>query len=161
MAVESDGAKGSRVPTRGDLRRIADSLNSHGVRYAIIGGFAMFHHGLLRATQDIDLLVDPTPENVERIRQALSILEDAASMDLAPDDVERYTVVRVADEVVVDLLGQACGVRLADVLDEIEVEELDGVEVRYLSARALLRTKQTVRPKDAIDRRYLEQFLNR
>jgi len=67
--------------------------------------------------------------------------------------------VRVADEVVVDLMASACGVSLADVADEIETGEIAGEPVRFLSAAALLRTKQTIRPKDVPDRLYLERLL--
>jgi hypothetical protein len=110
---------------------------------------------------DIDLLVDPSPENVERIRQALSILEDQASLEVDPTDVQSYTVVRIADEVVVDLLAEACGVRLADVEGQIEMAEVLGVPVPYLSASVLLLTKRTIRPKDAFDRQFLERLIQR
>lgn len=159
MVEESDGEKVPRAPTREDLVRIARSLDAHGARYAVIGGFAVIHHGYQRTTADIDLLVDPAPENVERIRQALCVLEDQASLQVEPTDVQEYTVVRVADEVVVDLLGRACGLALADIEAGVEVAELDGVPVRYASAADLIRLKQTIRPKDAVDRLFLEELL--
>jgi hypothetical protein len=159
VADQATGKPQPRVPTRQDLVRIARSLNDHGVRYAIIGGMAMIHHGFARGTVDIDLLVDPAAENVERIRQALAILEDRASLDVRPSDLADYTVVRVADEVVVDLLAAACGVSFDEVAGECEVEEIDGVAVRFLNAAALLRTKQSIRDKDAVDRRFLEEAL--
>lgn len=65
----------------------------------------MIHYGYARATMDIELLVRPDPENIERIRRTLSILEDHAVLDVKPDYISRYDVVRAADEVVIDLLG--------------------------------------------------------
>lgn len=159
MADEATGQPQPRVPTRQDLVRIARSLNDHAVRYVVIGGMAMIHHGFARGTGDIDLLVDPSPDNVERIRQALAILEDHASLEVRPSDLADYAVVRVADEVIVDLLAAACGVKYDDVADQCELEEIDGVAVRFLAADALLRTKQSMRDKDAVDRRFLEQIL--
>jgi len=158
----ADGAKGPqapRAPTQDDLRRIARGLNAHGVRYAVVGGFAMAYHGLARSTEDIDLLVDPAPDNVERIRRALSVLADRAVLEVEPGDLERYEVVRVADEVIVDLMASACGVSLADVEADVETAPVGGEPVRFLSARSLLRTKQTLRPKDAPDRAHLERVL--
>lgn len=70
----------------------------------------MIAHGAGRFTNDIDLLVDDDPVNVRRVKSALSVLVDNAAADVADDDVRRHVVVRVADEVVVDLLGRACGV---------------------------------------------------
>jgi hypothetical protein len=134
-------------------------LNEHGVRYAVIGGFAVMHHGFARATSDIDLLLDPSPDNVERLRSALSILEDQAVLEVRPNDLADYGVVRVADEVVIDLMPAAAGVTLADVGEDIDTAEVDGVAVPYLGARSLLRTKQTLRDKDVLDRGFLEALL--
>jgi len=159
LADKGSGPLLSRAPTESDLVRIARSLNAEGVSYAVIGGFAMIHYGYVRATMDIDLLVRPEPENIERIRRALSILEDKAVLDVRPDDVKQYNVVRVADEVVIDLLAQACEVTLTDVAAEIEMEVVHGVAIPFLSPKALLMTKQTPRDKDALDRLFLQELL--
>ena len=159
MDDETGGEKRARVPTVADLARIARSLNEEGVRYAVIGGFAIIHHGLARATNDIDLLVDPSPENVDRVRRALAVLEDRAALDVRPDDVAHYNVVRIADEIVVDLIGSAAGVTFGDLEDSIEHGEIEGVRVPYPAPAALLRTKQTVRDKDVVDRQFLEALL--
>ncbi len=149
-----------RIPTREDLVRIAKSLNQQGVRYVVIGGLAMLYHGLARATTDIDLLVDPSPENVQRIRLALSFLEDKAVLEVNPTDLETYTIVRVADTVIVDLLASACGVSFEMVETECEITEIDGVTIPFLSARALLQTKRSIREKDHLDCYFLEELLH-
>jgi hypothetical protein len=100
-----DGALESRPPTLNDLVCLCRLLNQEGARYVVIGGMAIIQAGFVRATEDIDLLVDAAPENVQRVRRALSALPDGAARDLTDDDVQRYTVVRVADEIVVDLPG--------------------------------------------------------
>ena len=110
-----------RDPESGDLLRICASLNRVGARYVVIGGMAMVLHGFNRGTEDIDLLVDRTIENIARLREALSILPDNAVREVRDTDVEEYGVVRVADEVVVDLMGSACGIRFE------EAESVDSV----------------------------------
>ena len=145
-----------RPPTLDDVRRICRALEEAGARYVLIGGFAVILHGGLRTTKDIDLLVDPAPENVERLKQALSILEDRAGEDVGPDDLERYTVVRVADEVMVDLLASACGVTWSEARPVARRVDLDGVPVVVADRETLIRTKRTVRPSDAADRAWLE-----
>lgn len=145
-----------RPPTVDDVRRICRALDEAGARYVLIGGFAVILHGGLRTTKDIDLLVDPSPENVERLKQALSILEDQAVRDVEAHDLEVYTVVRVADEVMVDLLASACGVTWSEAQARAKRIDLEGTAVVVADRQTLIRTKQTVRPSDAADRAWLE-----
>lgn len=150
-----------RTPTLDDLRRICSSLEEQGARYVLIGGFAVILHGGERTTKDIDLLVDADPQNVERVKRALSILEDNAAAEIEPGDLERYTVVRVADEVMVDLLASACGVTWEDAHRSAERIDLGGVSLVLADVETLIRTKQTVRPSDAADRAWLGALLDR
>ena len=104
----------AREPQVEDLVRICRALNDAGARYILIGGFAVIAHGGARTTKDIDLLVDASPDNVTRVKQALRILEDRAIDQVDDTDIARYTVVRVADEIVVDLMALACGINYTD-----------------------------------------------
>ena len=81
----------AREPQIEDLAKIARALNESGARYVLIGGFAVIALGGTRTTKDIDLLIDPSRENVARVKQALRILEDHAVDDVADGDVARYT----------------------------------------------------------------------
>jgi predicted nucleotidyltransferase len=149
----------AREPQVEDLVRICRALNERGARYLLIGGFAVIAHGGARTTKDIDLLVDASPENVARVTLALRVLEDNAADEVADTDVAQYTVVRVADEVVVDLMARACGVDYAEAAKDAETLTIDGVSIPVASLKTLIRTKDTVRPSDAVDRRYLEELL--
>lgn len=151
----------SRQPRPEDLTKICAALNREEARYILIGGFAVIAHGLERPTKDIDFLIDAAPDNIERIKRALSILPDNAVREIQPGEIERYDVIRVADEVVVDLLSKACGVTWREAARESEVLELDGVEIPIAGIEMLIRTKQTVRPHDAADREFLEHLLRR
>jgi hypothetical protein len=150
----------SREPQIEDLARIGHALNAAGARYLLIGGFAVIARGGARTTKDIDLLIDPAPDNVARIRQALGILADKAVNDVADDDVARYAVVRVADEVVIDLMASACGVDYAAAVTDAQTLTLNGVAIPTPSLETLIQTKDTLRPSDIADRRYLEALLN-
>lgn len=145
-----------RPPTVDDVRRICRALEDAGARYVLIGGFAVIIHGGERTTKDIDLLVDPEPDNVARLKKALSVLEDDAAAEIELDDLKRYAVVRVADEVMVDLLRAACGVTWAEARGSAKIVDLDGTRVVVADKRTLIRTKQTIRPSDAADRAWLE-----
>jgi predicted nucleotidyltransferase len=158
---DQDAAAYARAPEPEDLVRICRALNDAGARYVLIGGFAVLAHGASRFTKDIDLLVDDAPENIARVKQGLAILADNAAADVADDDVRTYTVVRVIDEVIIDLMGRACGFSYADVAADLEWHDMAGVRVPVASPAALVRTKDTYRPQDAIDRSFLQQVLER
>ena len=149
----------AREPQIEDLVRICRALNAAGARYILIGGFAVIAHGGARTTKDIDLLVDAAADNVARVKQALRILEDRAVDEVADTDVARYTVVRVADEVVVDLMGLACGIDYARAAQDAMSLTFDDVVIPVASPATLILTKNTLRPSDAADRRYLEELL--
>ncbi len=151
----------SRQPRPEDLGKICEALNREGARYILIGGFAVIARGLERPTKDIDLLIESSTENVERVKRALSILPDNAVQEVQAEELERYDVIRVADEVVIDLMTKACGVTWSDAMRDSEILKLDGVEIPIASIETLIRTKQTVRPHDAADREFLEQLLRK
>ena len=56
---------------RDELVRVLRAFEAAGLEYVLIGGTAMGFHGLVRATEDVELFIRATPENVERLRQAL------------------------------------------------------------------------------------------
>ena len=58
----------------GDLERTLAALEEARVRYLVVGGVAVVLHGHLRATADLDLVVQLTPDNVERAMGALQRL---------------------------------------------------------------------------------------
>jgi hypothetical protein len=156
---EPDDDRYARAPEPEDVVRICRALNQAEARYLLIGGFAVVAHGAGRFTKDIDLLVDDAPANVARVRQALSVLADNAASEVGDEDVRRHVVVRIADEVIVDLMGRACGVGYAEAAGDAETLERDGVPIRVASPRTLIRLKDTPRPQDALDRAFLEGVL--
>ena len=155
----SDDAASARAPEPEDVARICRALNHAGARYLLIGGFAVIAHGAGRFTKDLDLLIDDAPDNVARVRQALSVLADNAAADVADLDVRTHTVVRVVDEVIIDLMGRACGIAYCEAIADAETREIDGVSIPIASPATLIRTKNTYRPQDAIDRAFLEGVL--
>jgi hypothetical protein len=101
-----------RTPEEDDLAKLCASLNAQGARYLIVGGLAMNHQGFLRATEDIGLLLEKSRANQAKVLKALEVLPDRAVREVDANDLDEYIVVRVADEIVVDLMLSACGVTL-------------------------------------------------
>jgi|SRR5437660_5085635 len=159
MDPENADAAESRPPTLADLLLLCRSLNAQGAKYVIVGGFAVNYHGLTRATMDIDLLVESSVDNQVRVKKSLEVLPDKAVLQIANDDLNDFVVIRVGDEVVVDLMAAACGVTYDDAVRDVETVTIEAVRIPFVSAATLLRMKQTYRSKDEADRLYLERLL--
>lgn len=99
-----------RPPEQTDLVALCRALNEQGARYLVVGGMAVIQQGYLRATEYIDLLLDKSEQNIEHVSKALEILPDKAIREMEPGDLEKYTVVRVADAIIVDLMLSTCGI---------------------------------------------------
>ena len=140
------------------IERLPDLLNALGsedVEYVLFGGQAINLHGILRYTDDIDLFVNPTAQNVERLRRALRRLWDDPSIDeiRAEDLAGDYAVVRYGtpDNFYIDLVA-----RLGEAFSfpDIESEWMDrsGVRIRIATPRMLYRMKKdTARLIDRAD----------
>jgi len=136
-------------------------LNEAGANYVVIGGWAIIQHGYGRTTTDIDLIVDASPKNFERIKKAMLGLPDGAINEVQPGDLDQYVVIRVADEYVVDLMKAACGIEYAEASKAVVMATLKGVPIPFGTPELLLRTKQTYRDKDSADRDYLRDLINK
>ena len=120
---------------------------------------AIIQQGFLRATEDIDLLLERSHANQRRVLKVLEILPDKSVKELAETDLDEYLVVRVADEIVVDLRLSARRVTYDEVVDDMEIRVIEGVSIPFASASMLLKMKQTYRDKDIPDRIFLEEKL--
>jgi len=155
MVNQNDGPKESRPPTLEDLVELCRELNKRKARYIVIGGMAMLQHGFVRATEDIDLLIDSSLENEKAVIEALSQLPDAAAKELHPGEIGRYEVIRVADEIVVDLMNKACSTEYAEASKGIVKVTIHGVTIPFASVDLMIQLKRSPRPKDQMDLEYL------
>ena len=126
---DSHNGEYSRTPVIEDVISLCDSLNKAEAAYIVIGGIAVILHGFGRGTKDIDLLVDASDENIRKIKKALSILPDNAISQIQDDEVRQYSVVRIADEVVIDLMAKACGLDFQEAKQGIEWRDIRGVRI--------------------------------
>ncbi len=131
------------------------ALEAAAVDDVLIGATAMGFHGVVRATEDVDMLVRAAPENIERLRAALraAFAGDPEIEDIRTDDLPGdYPAVRYyppAGDLYLDVmtrLGEVAGFESV----EAETRRVDGVRVRVAAPAALHRLKKgTLR---AIDR---------
>ena len=148
-----------RPPEDRDLITVCRELNGHGAKYLVVGGMAIIQQGFLRATEDIDLLVQRSDENRRAIVRALEMLPGKSAREITERDFKDYTVVRVVDDLMIDLMMSACGISYEDAIRDAEVVTLEGVPIPFASAETLWRMKQTYRDKDEVDRVFLRRLL--
>lgn len=138
------------------LTRACDLLNRHGVKYVVIGGWAINIHGYERATRDIDLIVETSAENISKIKQALSSELPEACAELSLDDVEQNVVVRMVGEaIIVDLMGKVGDMDYEKAAKDVFFEDVAGVKIPIASLEAMLHLKSGVREIDKKDYLFL------
>lgn len=149
----------ARPATVDDLKLLLSALNKHGVEYVLIGGYALYALGYQRGTVDIDLMLSPTREQGERTKNALLVLPDGVAREIDPNWFVEGETIRVADAFVVDLMFNACGETYESLKPYSITIDFEGIPVRTLNIEGLLKTKQTTREKDKLDRTVLERAL--
>jgi hypothetical protein len=154
----------TRPATWDDVKRLAQLLEEHSVKWALIGGYAIAAHGFVRVSEDVDILVEPSPENARRWITAMAQLPDGATRELVgQEDIferEGQHAVRVNDEFTIDVMPSACGHGWAELERFIERRELDGVSLPLLGLRGLLLTKEGLRDRDRADAAVLKAALD-
>ena len=157
--MNGPGQDNARPASVDDLKLLLRALNDHGVDYLLIGGYALYALGYQRGTTDINIMLRPTREQGERVKQALLLLPDKVSEELMPEWFTEGETIRVADAFVVDLLFSACGETYESLLPYAVTIDFENIPVRTLNLEGLLKTKQTSRDKDKLDRVILERAL--
>jgi hypothetical protein len=149
------------TPSQQDLfLKLLWRFQEEGVDYVLIGGQAVRLNGYLRATEDVDLLLKPGRVNGEKIIRALSFL--SSSKELQPEWFESTTDevenIRIADDLIVDLLFAANGQTIESVRKHIRQLRVESVTVNVLNIDGLMLTKTDYREKDKLDKLMLEKL---
>lgn len=142
------------------LLKVCKLLNEHHVRYLVVGGHACILHGLVRTTEDVDILVEESRDNYQRIIAALSELEDHAARELQVDDFDKHIVIKVADEVEVDISRRAWTVDFREAKPNARQVVIENVMIPYLGLKDLMKSKATYRDKDRWDIQKLRELNN-
>jgi Nucleotidyl transferase AbiEii toxin, Type IV TA system len=151
---------------RDEIIRVLRAFDEAGLEYVLIGASAMAFHGLVRATEDLDLFIRATAENVERLRAALREaynndpnIDEISSSDLLGE----YPALRYhppTGDMYFDVLTRLGEVASFETV-ETEIKEVDGARVKVATPRALYRLKKgTIRPQDHADAAMLRERFN-
>ncbi len=143
------------------LLQLLSRFSSEGVDYVLVGGQAVRLNGYLRATEDVDVLVRAGRDNGERIIRALSFLDSSKELDpewFVPAPDGNPDNIRVADELLIDLLFSANGHSYEAVQPWVRQIEIEGTSIKVLNIDGLLMTKTDYREKDLLDKLMLARI---
>jgi predicted nucleotidyltransferase len=141
-----------------DFKEFIRSLNNNGVRYLVIGGYAVGFHGHPRYTKEIDIWIGLDAENAANIMKSLEQF-GFASLGLQESD---FTT---PDQIIqlgyppnrIDLITTTPGVDFDDCYPSRVQAEIDGIQVNFIDMENLKRNKQAVgRHQDLADIENLE-----
>jgi predicted nucleotidyltransferase len=136
-----------------DFKEFLKLLNSHQVKYLLIGGYAVGYYGYARATQDMDVWIAADPENADRIVRALADFGFQTS-ELSPRlFLEGHNIVRMGlPPMRIEVLTKISGVGFDESYDERIAGNIDGVDVTLISLAKLKINKRAAgRHKDLDD----------
>ena len=141
-----------------DFKRFVQSLNDNGVRYLIVGGYAVALHGHPRYTKDLDVWIERSPANADSVLRALAqfglgTLALTQEDFLLPDGIVQlgYPPSRI------DLINQCSGVDFAQCYSHRIEVEVDGVQVMCINLDDLRANKKASgRHQDLADLENLE-----
>lgn len=140
-----------------DLREFIELLSALDARFVIVGAFAVAYHGYFRYTSDIDLFIDSSDENAERVSNAVQQF-GFGDLNLTKQDFAKE------DQVIqlgvspnrLDLMTFLSGVTFDEVWASREYGNLDGLNVAFISKELLKRNKLACgRLQDLADAQYL------
>lgn len=146
-----------------DLINFWKSLNQYGVKYIMVGGFAVNLHGFTRTTNDIDLWLQEEINNRKSLGKAL---EQFGYGELSFEElnfVPGWTDFYIGSGIRLDILTTMIGLEnttFEEALSSASIAQIQNVKVPFLHINQLIKNKKAAnRPKDIIDVIELEKII--
>ncbi len=136
----------------GPFASVLAALSRAEVRYLVVGGIACALNGFVRATEDVDLLVDREPENLRRLLGALAAFGEGHARELRVEDfADEEGSVRLVEDFPIDMFTRMGGKRYADLLPHRKLSPGDP-PIPFVDVEGLILLKQkSPRPQDQLD----------
>ena len=139
------------------LQAVFASFQSHDVKYVIIGGIAAVLHGVPRATFDLDILIEASPDNVKRLLDALLEAQLGTAALTTPENVLANEITVFNDRVRIDVQTSTPGLIFEEAWRNRETMNYQGQAFYVVSVQDLIASKRAAgRAVDLEDVRMLE-----
>ncbi len=142
-----------------DFVELLQAFAENRVRFLVVGAYALAFHGRPRATGDLDLWVEPSPENAGRVFQALRNFGAPLSQVTETDFATAGTVFQIGlPPRRIDLLTALSGLSFAEAWSDHIHDRLGPCEVDFLGRASFIKNKRAAgRPQDIADVHSLEK----
>jgi len=128
-----------------DFKEFVQSLNDNSVRYLVIGGYAVAFHGHPRYTKDLDVWIELSQANAERMINALEQFGFAALGLQEKDFLDPNQVIQLGyPPYRIDILTELVGVDFENCYAEKITTTIDGVQVNFIGLKNLKENKKAV-----------------
>jgi hypothetical protein len=134
------------------------ALNAAGARYLVIGGVACILHGHVRATKDVDILIERTLDNARRVLEGLEGVGYGFAREWLPEELLRKPITVIGDDPAVDIFTVAWSVKYDDAIARSSTVDGGGVKIPLVGLDDLIASKRTGRPQDTADIAVLEEI---
>ena len=132
-------------------------LSKHKVKYVVIGGIAAVLHGVPRATFDLDILIEATPSNAQRLLDALLEAKLGTASLISANELLAHEITIFKDRVRIDVQTTTPGLRFEDAWQNRETMEYQGQTFYVVSRDDLIASERASgRTVDLEDARLLE-----
>jgi hypothetical protein len=147
-----------------DFLEFIDSLNTKGVKYILVGGYSVVIHGYPRTTGDLDIWVDCSRDNYQKIKLAFDSFR-LPVFDMSLDnflDTAKFDVFRFGrPPVAIDIITKLKGLSFDQAWTRVQSRSFEGVSINYIHFQDLLKAKKAAgRPKDINDLENLDKGNN-
>jgi len=147
----------AKIELHPDFKDFLRLLNSHNVRYLLVGGYAVGYHGYPRATGDMDIWIEMSEYNSKRVASAFrdfGMPDEIISEDIF---LEKNKVIRIGvPPVRLEVITSASGVDFNECYSNREVFEIDGIPINFITLQDLKKNKRAAgRHKDLEDIEHL------
>lgn len=138
--------------------QVCAALNRSGAKYLVIGGVACILHGYVRATTDVDILIERTPENAEKVLEALATVGYGFAREWSAEEILKRPITLIGDDPAVDVFTVAWKVKYDTAASRSSTVDVGGVRIPLIGLDDLIETKRTGRLQDAADIEVLEEI---
>lgn len=142
-----------------DFIDFLELCNKHQVKYLVIGGYAVSIHGYPRYTKDLDVCIESSEENAEKMVQVINDF-GLGSLKLTREDfLKKNFVTQLGYEPLrIDILNEMDGVSFSVAWQNKRAVVYEGVEINFIGYNELLVLKQLAgRSQDLTDIKKLEE----
>jgi len=124
----------------------------HRVRYLVVGAYAVIYYSEPRYTKDIDVWIEPGPDNALKTYRALTEYGAPLRSHTYKDFMDKYSVFQIGVEPVrIDVLMSLPGVRFETAWKNRNTTRLEGVQVNFISKPDLIRAKRAAGRRRDLD----------